>query len=158
MQKTDLNIRTSYKGYKNTSEAPVDIKQFTPIANAYMEFLSLKVKQGEEVTLPAKLGTISILGTKKKLSFNEDGTPKLPPNWKKTKELWERNPEAKKTKKLVYCTNENTDGIVYKVHWSKNRVPIENKTLYSLRMTRKNKRAFHKSIVEGNVEYLIKEL
>ena len=45
MQKTDLNIRASYKGYKNTSEAPVDIKQFTPIANAYMEFLSLKVAQ-----------------------------------------------------------------------------------------------------------------
>jgi hypothetical protein len=44
----------------------------------------------------------------------------------------------------VYCTNEETDGIVYKYHWSKTRSPIENKTLYALRMTR-DKRAVNRT-------------
>jgi hypothetical protein len=157
MQKTDLNIRASYKRYKQTSTNPVDIKEFTPIANSFMQFLASKVQEGQEIVLPAKLGTLSVLGKKKQITFDEKGLPKLPPNWKKTKELWERNAEAKAIKKLVYCTNEATSGIVYRVHWSKNRVPIENKTLYSLRMTRENKRSIHKNILQG-VEYLIKEL
>jgi hypothetical protein len=89
------------------------------------------------------------------LKFNRDGIPLLPPNWAKTKELWDKNPEAKATKKIVYCLNEETDGVVYKLHWSKNRVPIENKLYYNFILTRANKRAIHQSIKQGK-EYLIK--
>ena len=64
--------------------------------------------------------------------FDENGNPILPPNWAKTKELWEKNPEAKAKKQLVYCTNDHTNGIRYKIIWSKRRVLVENKTLYSL--------------------------
>jgi len=114
-----------------------------------------KVREGEEVTMPARIGTLFIQGTKKNLKFNKDGVPLLPPNWAKTKELWERNPDAKATKKIVYCLNEETNGVVYKVNWSKNRVPIENKIYYNLILTRDNKRAIHQSIKQGK-EYLIK--
>jgi len=120
-----------------------------------MKFLMEKVLQGEEVTLPARMGTLFIQGTKRKLAFNKDGIPLLPPDWKKTKELWDRNPEAKQTKKLVYCLNEETNGVVYKIKWSKNRVPIQNKLYYSLRLTRKNKRTTHKEIKQGK-EFIIK--
>ena len=44
----------------------------------------------------------------------------------------EKNPDAKATKKIVYCLNEETNGVTYKVSWSKNRVPIENKVYYNL--------------------------
>ena len=107
------------------------------------------------MTLPARLGTLFIQGVKKSLKFNRDGIPLLPPNWAATKRLWENNPEAKATKKIVYCLNEDTDGIVYKLHWSKNRVPIENKIYYNFILTRNNKRAIHQQIKEGK-EYLIK--
>ena len=120
-----------------------------------MEFLMNKVIEGEEVTLPAKLGTLFIQGTKKKLAFNKDGVPLLPPNWGETKKLWDRNPEAKANRKVVYCLNEETSGVVYKVLWSKNRVPIENKLYYNFILTRANKRAIHKRIKEGK-EYIIK--
>lgn len=155
MQKTDLNIRTSYKRYSKEVKTLVEIKEFISIANGYMEFLMQKAVQGEEVTMPARLGTLFIQGVKKKLKFNKDGVPLLPPNWSKTKKLWENNPDAKATKKIVYCLNEETNGVVYKLHWSKNRVPIENKLYYNFILTRANKRAIHKSIVEGK-EYLIK--
>jgi hypothetical protein len=155
MQKTDLNIRSSYKRYSKEVETPVEINDFISIANGYMEFLMQKVREGEEVTMPARIGTLFIQGTKKNLKFNKDGIPLLPPNWGETKKLWDRNPDAKATKKIVYCLNEETNGIVYKVNWSKNRVPIENKIYYNLILTRDNKRAIHNRIKQGK-EYLIK--
>ena len=155
MQKTDLNIRSSYKRYSKEVETPVEINPFISIANGYMEFLMQKVKEGEEVTMPARIGTLFIQGTKKNLKFNKDGVPLLPPNWGETKKLWDRNPDAKATKRIVYCLNEETNGVVYKVNWSKNRVPIENKIYYNLILTRDNKRAIHNKIKEGK-EYLIK--
>jgi hypothetical protein len=155
MQKTDLNIRSSYKRYSKEVETPVEINDFISIANGYMEFLMQKVREGEEVTMPARIGTLFIQGTKKNLKFNKDGIPLLPPNWGETKKLWDRNPDAKATKKIVYCLNEETNGVVYKVNWSKNRVPIENKIYYNLILTRDNKRAIHNRIKQGK-EYLIK--
>lgn len=155
MQKTDLNIRSSYKRYFEEVKTPVEKKQFISITNGYMEFLIQKVLEGEEVTMPARLGTLFIQGVKKKLKFNRDGIPMLPPNWAATKKLWDSNPDAKVTKKIVYCLNEETDGVVYKLHWSKNRVPIENKLYYNFILTRANKRAIHQNIVQRK-EYLIK--
>lgn len=155
MQKTDINIRSSYKSYKETVNAPVEEKQYLEIANGYMKFLIQKVLEGEEVTMPARLGTLFIQGVKKNLKFNKDGIPLLPPNWAATKKLWDSNPDAKATKKIVYCLNEETDGVVYKLHWSKNRVPIENKLYYNFILTRANKRAIHQQIIKGK-EYLIK--
>ena len=155
MQKTDVNIRSSYKTYREAVKTPVEEKQYLEIANGYMEFLIQKVLEGEEVTMPARLGTLFIQGVKKNLKFNKDGIPLLPPNWAATKKLWDNNPDAKATKKIVYCLNEETDGVVYKLHWSKNRVPIENKLYYNFILTRANKRAIHQQIVKGK-EYLIK--
>ena len=155
MQKTDVNIRSSYKTYKETVNTPIEEKQYLEIANGYMKFLIQKVLEGEEVTMPARLGTLFIQGVKKNLKFNKDGIPLLPPNWAATKKLWDSNPDAKATKKIVYCLNEETDGVVYKLHWSKNRVPIENKLYYNFILTRANKRAIHQQIIKGK-EYLIK--
>jgi hypothetical protein len=155
MQKTEINIRSSYKLYKKQVETSIEQKEFLQIANGYMEFLIQKVLKGEEITMPARLGTLFIQGVKKKLKYNRDGVPLLPPNWAATKKLWDSNPDAKATKKIVYCLNEETDGVVYKLHWSKNRVPIENKLYYNFILTRANKRAIHQQIKQGK-EYLIK--
>lgn len=155
MQKTEVNAEDSYKLYKEISEAPVEKRAYLDIGAGYRQFLMDKVFEGEEVTLPAKTGTLAIIGTKKKIKLNKDGIPMLPPNWRKTKELWDSNPEAKATRKLIFCTNEETSGVVYKLHWSKNRIPLENKKVYALRLVRKNKRAISVLIKQGK-EYLIR--
>lgn len=156
MVKTEGNTRKSYALYKKTVEQPKDIKLYISIANGYMQFLSEKLIDGEEITLPARMGTLALVGSKKKLRFHEDGRPILPPNWQKTKKLWDNNPIAKQNKKLVYCTGEETNGVNYKFRWFKIRVAIENKTLYSIRMTRKNKRDASAAIKSGK-EYFIKQ-
>lgn len=156
MVKTDRNIRDSYKHYKKSVENPIDIKTYISIANNFNNFLMDKVLDGLEVVLPARLGVMSIVGTKQKIKFDNNGNPILPPDWVKTKKLWEDNPEAKANKTLVYQTNDHTNGIRYKLLWSKKRVLVENKNLYSFRLTRTHKREINHKVVNEGKEYFVK--
>ena len=143
------NLRDSYKEYCQTTEEPVDIKTYLLITGDYNKFLVSKVLDGFEVTLPARMGTLSIIGKKQNVRFEDGKVIGLAPDWVRTKKLWEENPEAKERKQLVYHKNDHTDNTRYKFLWSKCRVLVENKTLYSLRMTRDNKRAVHAQIIQG---------
>lgn len=150
------NLRDSYKLYKQDVKDPVDIKTYILIATEYNKFLMDKVLDGEEVTLPSRLGTLSIIGKKQKVSLDEDGKIKgLAPDWVKTKQLWDSNPQAKEKKQLLYHTNSHTDNTRYKFFWSKQRILIQNKILYSLKITRDNKRAVHNLILKGK-QYITK--
>lgn len=150
------NIRESFKYYKKTSRNPVDIKTYITLCSKYNKFLINKVLEGEKVTLPSRMGTLSIVGTKQKIRYDENGNVRgLAPDWVKTKKLWDRNLKAKERKQLVYHTNEHSSNIRYKFFWSKDRVLVTNKTLYSLQVTRSNKRAVHDKIMQGK-EYITK--
>jgi hypothetical protein len=155
MQKSDLNIVSSFSKYKKESDSPIKKKDYRDINNMFMKFLSEKILDGNEVHLPAKLGVVLVTGRKRELTFDENGNPKLPPDWRKTKLLWDRDPIAKAEKKRVYCLNEHSGGVVYRIIWSKRNVFIENKLVYALRMTRKNKRDVNKAVMAGK-EYIIK--
>lgn len=149
------NIRSSYKEYKKNTDKPVDIKTYILISTMYINFILEKVFSGYEITLPFRLGSLKIIGNKQVVKWDENNKiiGGVSPNWKKTKELWDSNPQAKEAKTLVYNTNDHTDGIRYKFLWSKNRVLVSNKTIYSLRMTRNNKRRVYREIMSGK-EYI----
>lgn len=144
------NVRDSYKLYKKSVENPIDIQTYIKYVNDYHKFLMEKVFEGNEITLPARMGTLCIVGKKQKVSFDEDGKVKgLAPDWVKTKQLWNSNSEAKERKQLLYHTNSHTDNTRYRFAWSKINILAKNKILYSLRMTRDNKRAVHDLILQG---------
>lgn len=147
------NLKSSYKVYKNSVERPIDVKNYLLIVGDFLQFLIQKVLEGHEVTLPNRLGKLSIIGREQKITIEKNGKIKgLAPDWVKTKELWEKNPEARKNKKLVYHTNNKTGGITYRYFWAKKNVIILNKNLYSLRLTRTNKRAAS-SLINSGKEY-----
>ena len=149
------NIRSSYKQYCKETQEPVDIKDYIEISSLYMKFLIDKVFDNYEVTLPSRMGTLKIVGTKQKVRIGEDGKIiGLSPNWRKTKELWDKCPECKEKKQLIYNTNEHSGGIRYKFLWSKKRVLVTNKTLYSLRMIREHKRGVFKRVTKEGKEYI----
>ncbi len=151
------NVRDSYKLYKESAENVVDLKTYILYANEFNKFLAEKVLEGEEVTLPARFGTLSIIGRKEKVRFNEDGSIKgLAPDWVKTKKLWAENEIAKEKKQIVYHTNSHTDNTRYKFFWSKQRILIQNKILYSLRMTRTNKRLVNDLVTNQGKQYVTK--
>jgi hypothetical protein len=149
------NIRDSYKLYKETVDNPVDIKIYISIVNGFMKFLIRRLFEKGELLLPERLGKLFIIGKKVNVKIQDGKIKGLAPDWASTKELWESDPEAKANKVLIYHFNEETNGIRYKIFWSKERVLVPNKTLYNLRMTRKNKRTISKIIKSGK-EFLIK--
>ena len=154
--KNYYNTRDSYIVYKSTSVNPLEVSRYVEIINSFMKFLSSKLLQRGEISIPDRLGRLMILGKKVKVRIEDGKIKGLAPDWVKTKELWEEDPQAKLDKQLVYHFNENTNGIRYKYFWSKSRVLVTNKTLYNLKMTRENKRTLSKLVSEGK-EYLIRD-
>ncbi|MDB4285894.1 hypothetical protein N9933_01170 [bacterium] len=145
-----MNTRDTYKRYKKFSKKPVSIKEYLDINSLFIKYMISNVLNGESISLPERFGTLSIVGKKTKIKFDEFNRPKgLAPDWKRTKRLWAKNEEAKEKKQLVFHTNDHSDGIRYKFLWSKKRMFIKNKTLYSLILTRANKRAVAKNVKNG---------
>lgn len=156
MIKTDLTVRTSYSFYKKSVENPKDSKEYAKIVNGFMKFVMEQVTEGHEVVLPARLGTLEIRGRQPSYGkIGEKGLNILPPDWVKTRALRLRDPQATAEKRIVYCLNEETGGLIFKVHWSKKSVAVENKNLYSLRIARTPKRAISQAIKNGK-EYITK--
>lgn len=153
--KNFYNLRDSYKTYKEQVDEPIDIKTYLYIINGFMQFLICKLFSRGEITLPEKLGTLSIVGKKQKIKIEDGKIKGCPPDWEGTKKLWNEDPEAKTNKQLVYHFNEQTNGVRYRFFWAKKNVAMSNKTLYNLRLTRTNKRFLANLVKEGK-EYLIK--
>jgi hypothetical protein len=150
------NLRDSYTSYKKSVDNPMEMKVYLKLVGDYNKFLLSKVLEGKEVTLPSRMGTLSIVGRESVIRFDKDGKiVGLAPDWVKTKKLWDSNPKAKAERKRIFHTNSHTDNVRYKYLWSKRNVLVENKTLYSLRLTRTNKRAVHSNILDG-VQYKTK--
>lgn len=150
------NLIKSYDTYVEMETNPVDIKTYSKIAAEYLKFLCLKVLSGYEVTLPQRMGTLCIVGRKPRIKVTENGIEGLAPDWKKTLELWNSDPEAKAAGKKVFYTNANSDGYRYAFKWCKKNVNTLNKSMYTLIMTRANKRSVAKTLRDLQVEYKTK--
>ena len=152
------NLSDSYKSYKDKTKGSFSVckRDYIKIVHLYIKFIMSKViDNGDKVVLPFKTGELYVIGLKQKIKFNDDGTIKgLSPNWKKTKELYDRSPECKEKRQIVYNTNEHSDGIRYKFNWRLSGVLLLNKNFYSLKFSRENKRRLSANILNGQ-EYSI---
>lgn len=127
-------------------------KEHSKVLNLFNKKVSSKILEDAfEFILPYRLGTLRIKKYKNKLKLDKDGQlmkHKLRPNWKATKELWEKNEDAKDIKKIVYHLNEHTNGYNYKWHFSNHRSNCPNKSSYSFIPTRENKRTLAKLLLD----------
>lgn len=150
------NSKDSYSIYKKLSTKPIELKVYLEIINKFFKFISYKLLNNGTCIFPERLGKLEVIGRKVNIRLEDNKIKGLAPDWIKTKELWSNDEEAKKNKQLVYYFNEHTNGIRYSIKWLKNRVLVENKTLYDLILTRTNKRNLSNLIKQGK-EYLIKD-
>ena len=152
-----VGLRHSYKFFLKNNKSEVTKKEYCNIAEDFLKFISSKLLEGYTVKLPERLGYLYVMGRKiKPVIDKETGQIKgLAPDWRQTKEYWAKNPEAKDKKELLYFLNEHTQQIRYKLFWSKKRIFLNNKYIYSFRFTRANKRALAKLIKEGKEFYTI---
>lgn len=149
------SIKLSYDLYNSTQDNPVDKKTYIDINRLFMKYLSGKLLVGGYVKFPERLGYVQVIGSKSKFRVEGNQIKGLAPDWKSTKELWEREPKAREQKRVLFHFNEETNGIRYRFFWSKSGIVIPNKTLYNFRACRTNKRTLSKRVKEG-YEYLIK--
>lgn len=154
------NMTDSYSTYKDKwKDEVIPIKLFIILTGLFMKFIMKKViDDSDEVVLPFKTGVLSVVGIRQKLWVDENGKIRgLSPNWRKTKELHDTCPECKKKRQIVYNTNEHSDGIRYKFHWTLAGILLKNKNFYNLKLCRANKRKLSAAAFNGK-EYAFKEL
>jgi hypothetical protein len=145
--RTDYTQDDLYKFYLKDRNHDFDItkKKFNLIIKKFnRELVKLMIYKVFEFKMPYTLGILRVRKAKpKSILYNPDGTVDnngIPINWKKTSELWERNPTAKENKKLVLHLNEHTDGYVYRFYWNKVKTRIINKESYKFKTSRSNAR------------------
>jgi nucleoid DNA-binding protein len=139
------SIKDSYEDYAEQTSSPFTYTDFKKIATTFFkEFLDYLL-EGHECKLPSGLGLFKIIKKKRDLT-------KLRPNWVETKKLWETNPDAKLSKKIVYHLNEHSKGYYYKFYWKKGRV--SNISVYSFIPVRSAKRSLASCILNDNKDYI----
>ncbi len=119
-----------------------------------MNFIAQKLLNGEEIILPVAMGRLEVQGRKQNIRVEGDKIKGLAPDWKSTIELWNRNPEAKKEKKIIYFFNEHSKGIRYKIKWTKTKIPLIFKSVLTFKAVRTIKRGVSKNVNDGK-EYII---
>ena len=151
-----LGIRDIYRFHRKNNSDGILLLDFLDIVNGYAMFLMDKLINAESVSLPERLGTLEFSGLKLKPRIDNEGNIQgLSPDWKKTNELWKKCEKCKEEKQLVFFFNEHTQGLRYKLRWSKKRVFVSNKEYYSFRLSFTNKKRFKDALLEGK-EYYVK--
>lgn len=155
---TDYSSDDIYKFYVKSSKHPVDKSLYMRILkDMYGEFIKMCIFENVELILPASLGKLRIQKKKVNIYVDKEGNlvkPILPPDWKKTKELWEKkygklSPEEYdkiEDKPVVPLINEHSDGYRYRWFWDKITSKVLNQSVYHLRMTRTYKTMLAKAI------------
>lgn len=156
LQPRKYGIREAYKFYKSYAENPVSYKLFREVWISFIEkVVDGIVTEGKDFTMPFRLGSVGIRKQKIRVKMNEDGSIDkryLRPDWKATKELWARDEEAKKTKRIVFHLNKHFGGYNCKWFWDKSTCAVKNQSAYSLTMSRKNKRKLAAAIFNEELE------
>ena len=150
-----LSISTSYRYYQKQGGTLTE-EEYKKLIRSYLKNISDKILRGIEILLPGRMGSMKITGRKVKPKFDNGKVKGLAPDWKATKDLWNRCSECKENKQLVYHLNEHSDGYRYKFYWEKTKALISerNQPMYSFVPTRTNKRRLCELIKSGK-EYLL---
>lgn len=154
--KADYGITDYYKFYKKNSDNPVNSRLFNDIITEYnTEIKNLIIEKNLVYQLPY-LGFEIILKKQKRVPRIKDGKliNNIPPDWKATKELWEKDEEAKEKKLLVRYDNYHTSNYIYRIYFKKFKSKIRNKSLFKFQPNRSFKRQLSARIKDPNKDNL----
>jgi hypothetical protein len=156
------NLADSYELFKEKykdKKSLVSKSDYVKIAGLFMKYIMKRIIfHSDTVHLPFKTGILEVVGRKQRISIGENGEIRgLSPNWKKTKELYDRCPECKERRQIVYNMNEHSDGVRYCFNWGLRNIMLKNKSYYVLKMTRENKRNLYKAILNGQEYEIIRK-
>lgn len=152
------SFNTAYKQYKEETDNPVSLKEFITLSNKFAQFIKDELLNGEIVLLPRNLGILQVIGREKKVKVDKDGKiTGLSVDWGSTRRLWKECEKCKKNKQLIHFFNEHSDGVGYRIIWSRLKTKIFNKRYYTFIPAKAVKRELSRKILEEGKEYLIVE-
>ena len=150
-----VNTATSYRIYKKEVENPRPVSVYTEIVYGFFKYMVSLILDGHEIKLPQNCGTMYVKGKVIKPKLDAFGNiTGASPDWVKTKQLRESNPQAAADRKIVYHLNDHTNGIRYAIKWTKKNIIAENKSFYSFRAVRAVKRTLS-DLIKNNKEYIV---
>ena len=146
MDTQSYTIKDFYKYYhsyaKDGKVYQIDYTTYRKIITDYFLFIRDEVlEKSREFKMPCRLGKVFIFKRKPK-SWSKES---LCVDFKTTKEIG----------KVVYHTNEHSDGYKYRFYWKKSDVPLPFKSRYQLIATRHNKRRLAQIVKNREVDYVI---
>lgn len=158
---TSVGTREFYKHYRNKyvekKGDAYDISRgiYLNICKEFNQaYMDKALFNAEDIKLPCRLGYLGVRKYKKKFVFDEDGNiiKGMPVDWKRTKDLWYRDPEARRQRKVVYHDNWRSDDYLAMFKWFKRTAIFPNASMYRFIVTRTNKRTLS-AIMKNNKEY-----
>ena len=126
--------------------------QYFSIIRRVNELLGEALINGEDVTLPHRLGRLEI--RKYEARITTDGKKvrtNLPIDWDRTLKLWYEDKESYKNKTLIKVEEKE----IYKVYYNRNVAEFTNKTFYQFDVNRELKRRLKQNIKEGKLDAFI---
>lgn len=155
-----------FVGRDKKCDAYVSYHIWSRICNKFNKMKMMSIMDGEIFNMPYRLGSLGIIQFKRRIKFHENGDldPRgLVPDWHKTWVMWKKlYPECEtmddfrkiKNKKVVYRTNEHTDGRIFKFHWKKKYSNIKNISAYELIVPWQHRQRFSRFIFNNpNKQY-----
>lgn len=158
---SDYRLEHVYEFYKKKYGADVSKSVHRSVC---VEFNDFVVKQylfnGIDFNMGFNLGSLGIRKKKLCAYFMENGKLRIshiPVDYKKTKELWKSNPQAKAEKRLVRHLNKHTNGYKCFFFWDRYTSPLLNKNVYKFVATRTNMRELSAMLQseDNNVDFCI---
>lgn len=147
------NFRLAYKNYLRPElKKRVSYMTFRKVNEDFIKYLVERVITGQKCYLPSYMGWMLVRGKKPYYSVKDGVIKGLAPDWVSTKKYREENPGSKK---VIFHTNINTDGVRYKWMWFTTKAYVGKKKNYYFRLSRNNKRRLSALIKEGKHEYLV---
>jgi hypothetical protein len=135
----------SISGGKTRGEYDLKEKEYSKILkDLNLEIIKLIILENFEFKIPCSLGTLSMKQSPIEYKLDEKGelnTKYLTADYKATRALWLKDEEARKAKKMIFLTNEHTNGYRMSYWWSKSGARIVGIAAYYFVACRQVKRA-----------------
>lgn len=147
--KSDFGLPDFYKFYSKNYNLDIPKDVYRNIISDFHEGVKdLIIEESLVYKLPYVGMEIMIKKDKRKPKIvNGKLVNNTPPDWKKTMELWERDPDAKEKKIIVRYNNYHTSGYVFRIYCKKFKCNLKYRSLYKFNPNRKFQRDLAKRLL-----------
>ena len=143
-------MASSYPAYKAAhGKAALPKGLYGKIGHAYALFVMARVRDGETVRLPGGFGHMQVVGNKDITDMSQERYRVARADWRRTYEMWARDPATREARQYAILTNAHTNGIIYRYMWFRSSARFVFSRTYKFKPVRDAKRALCVSIRNG---------